>query len=458
MQVTVIGSGYVGLVVGACLADAGNRVRCVDIDPMKVSTLARGEVPFFEPGLSDVVKRNVSAERLSFTTETVEACREGEVIFIAVGTPQGDDGSAELRYVHAVADQIGESLSNEHPGGQAEGIKVILTKSTVPIGTSDEVSRRVELRARHPFVVCSNPEFLKEGDALNDFLKPDRIILGVPENESGEAAERVVRRLYASFYRKSDRLQVMNVRSSEMTKYAANALLATKISFMNELSRLAEVVGADIERVRTGIGSDPRIGYSFLFAGAGYGGSCFPKDVKALRHLSVERGQPLGILEAVDQANQRQKKVLFQRATQHYGDVESLASKRFAVWGLSFKPRTDDMREAPSIDLIRALTQAGAQVFAYDPEAMEVARGIFAEEIESGSLSLCDRHMSCTEGADALFIVTEWRLFHRPDFRALKAQLKSPVIFDGRNLYEPSELKGHGFTYYGIGRGDSVTD
>ena len=457
MRVTVIGSGYVGLVVGACLADAGNRVRCVDIDPIKVSTLAQGEVPFFEPGLSDVVKRNVAAERLSFTTETVAACREAEVIFIAVGTPQGDDGSAELRYVHAVADQIGESLAGDDPGGQAEGYKVILTKSTVPIGTSDEVSRRVGEAARHPFVVCSNPEFLKEGDALNDFLKPDRIILGVPENESGAAAERVVRRLYASFYRKSDRLQVMNVRSSEMTKYAANALLATKISFMNELSQLAEVVGADIERVRTGIGSDPRIGYSFLFAGAGYGGSCFPKDVKALSHLSIEQGRPLGILEAVDQANQRQKKVLFQRAVQHYGDLSALKGRRFAVWGLSFKPRTDDMREAPSIELIRSLTAAGAQVYAYDPEAMEVARTVFSEEIERGALTLCDRHLSCTEGADALFIVTEWRLFHRPDFQALKAQLLAPVIFDGRNLYEPQELKSHGFTYYGIGRGDSIS-
>ncbi len=457
MKVTVIGSGYVGLVVGACLADAGNRVRCVDIDPHKVSTLAQGEVPFFEPGLADVVKRNVRAERLSFTTETVKACQEGEVIFIAVGTPQGDDGSAELKYVHAVADQIGESLSDELAGKQIEGIKVILTKSTVPIGTSDEVSRRIALKARHPFVVCSNPEFLKEGDALNDFLKPDRIILGVPETDEGTTAERVIRRLYASFYRKSDRLQVMNVRSSEMTKYAANALLATKISFMNELSRLAEVVGADIERVRTGIGSDPRIGYSFLFAGAGYGGSCFPKDVKALRHLSVVEGQPLGILEAVDQANRRQKKVLFQRAVTHYEGLESLRGKRFAVWGLSFKPRTDDMREAPSIDLIKALTTAGATVHAYDPEAMVVAEEVFSTEIASGHLQLLDQHMSCVKEADALFIVTEWRLFHRPDFQALKSQLKAPVIFDGRNLYEPRELKDLGFTYYAIGRGDSVS-
>lgn len=457
MQVTVIGSGYVGLVVGACLSDAGNRVRCVDIDPKKVETLSQGEVPFFEPGLSDVVKRNVMAGRLSFTTSTVEACRLGELIFIAVGTPQGDDGSAELRYVYAVADEIGESLSGQDAGAAVEGLKVILTKSTVPIGTSDEVSRRIGLQARHPYVVCSNPEFLKEGDALNDFLKPDRIILGVPDDALGECAERVIRRLYASFYRKSDRLHVMNVRSSEMTKYAANALLATKISFMNELSRLAEVVGADIERVRTGIGSDPRIGYSFLFAGAGYGGSCFPKDVKALRHLSVEVGQPLGILEAVDQANQRQKQILFKRAEQHFG-ADGLRGRRFAVWGLAFKPRTDDMREAPSIDLIRALIQAGAEVNAFDPEAMEVARDVFAEELSAGHLTLCERHMHCLPDTDALFILTEWRLFHQPDFAQLKTDLNAPVIFDGRNLYDPVHMKSLGFTYYGIGRGDSVID
>ena len=456
MKVTVIGSGYVGLVVGACLADAGNRVNCVDINPQKVASLTQGIVPFFEPGLSDVVRRNVNAERLYFTTDTVSACLEGEVIFIAVGTPQGDDGSAEMRYVHAVADQIGESLSFKESGAQAEGYKVILTKSTVPIGTSDEVARRVGLKAKHPFVVCSNPEFLKEGDALNDFLKPDRIILGVPENDAGTHAERVVRRLYASFYRKSDRLQVMNVRSSEMTKYAANAMLATKISFMNELSQLAEAVGADIEKVRMGIGSDPRIGYSFLFAGAGYGGSCFPKDVKALRHLSVQKGAPLGILEAVDQANQKQKQVLFKRALKHYGSIAALAGKTFALWGLSFKPRTDDMREAPSIDLINALIGAGAKVVAYDPEAMEVARDIFADEITQQKLQFCTRHTDCVLEADALFIVTEWRLFHHPDFELLKSKLKKAVIFDGRNLYDPIDMKQKGFVYYGIGRGDSV--
>lgn len=460
MRVTVIGSGYVGLVVGACLSDAGNRVNCVDIDERKVERLTRGEVPFFEPGLDALVSRNVEAGRLRFTTDTISACREGEVIFIAVGTPQGDDGSAELRYVYAVAEQIGEALSGDEPGAlagaQGEGQKIILTKSTVPIGTSDEVSRIIGERARHPYVVCSNPEFLKEGDALNDFLKPDRIILGVPEDVSGERAARVIRRLYSSFYRKSDRVQVMNVRSSEMTKYAANALLATKISFMNELSQLAEEVGADIERVRMGIGSDPRIGYSFLFAGAGYGGSCFPKDVRALRQLSVSVGKPLGILEAVDQANQKQKRVLFERALDYYRERGGLSGRTFAVWGLAFKPRTDDMREAPSLELISALMSAGAHVKAYDPESMEVARSLLEDEIETGRVELCDRPMSCVEGADALFIVTEWRLFHHPDFEALGSALKSRLIFDGRNIYDPEQLRSLGFTYFGVGRGESV--
>ena len=456
MRVTVIGSGYVGLVAGACLADAGNRVRCVDIDSEKVRRLSQGEVPFFEPGLEGLVKRNVEAERLSFTTNTIEACRLGEVIFIAVGTPQGDDGSAELRYVYSVAGDIGTSLADDDPGAQVEGQKIILTKSTVPIGTSDEVSRLIGLSAQHPYVVCSNPEFLKEGDALNDFLKPDRVILGVPDTSEGARAEVVIRRLYASFYRKSDRMQVMNVRSSEMTKYAANALLATKISFMNELSQLAEEVGADIERVRTGIGADPRIGYAFLFAGAGYGGSCFPKDVKALRHLSVKVGKPLGILEAVDQANQRQKQLLFQRAERYYQDRGGLLGRSFAVWGLAFKPRTDDMREAPSIDLIKALIAAGATVRAYDPEAREVATDVFSDEIEAEKMHICERSMDCLSEADALFIVTEWRLFHQPDFTLLSAQLKEPVIFDGRNLYDPKQMKSLGFSYFGVGRGDSV--
>ena len=458
MKITVIGSGYVGLVAGACLADAGNDVVCADIDEHKVEALRAGHVPFFEPGLEALVKRNGEAGRLRFTTNVEEACRAGAVIFIAVGTPQGDDGSAELRYVHNVARTIGASMSGEHAGELVEGLKVVLTKSTVPIGTSDEVHALIAEQAAHPYVVCSNPEFLKEGDALNDFLKPDRIILGVPSDERGVIAERVVRRMYASFCRTNDRLQVMSVRSSEMTKYAANAMLATKISFMNELSQLAEAVGADIERVRVGIGSDPRIGYSFLFSGAGYGGSCFPKDVRALQHIASRVDVPLGILEAVDQANERQKEVLFARAEAHFKGA--LKGKHFAVWGLAFKPRTDDMREAPSLTLIRSLIKAGATVSAYDPESMQVTRTLLSEELASGALTLMDGpqqdHYGCLEGADALFVVTEWKLFHHPDFDRLKAMLSAPVIFDGRNVYDPDMMSGLGFSYYGIGRGLSI--
>ena len=458
MKITVIGSGYVGLVAGACLADAGNEVTCADIDEAKVERLQRGEVPFYEPGLEALVQRNARAQRLCFTTDVEAACTRGAVIFIAVGTPQGDDGSAELRFVHSVADTIGASLSGVAPGEQIEGLKVVLTKSTVPIGTSDEVHRRIGARAEHPYVVCSNPEFLKEGDALNDFLKPDRVILGVPDDERGVIAERVVRRMYASFCRTNDRLMVMGVRSSEMTKYAANAMLATKISFMNEMSRLAEAVGADIERVRVGIGSDPRIGYSFLFAGAGYGGSCFPKDVRALQHIASKVGPPLRILRAVDEVNERQKEVLFQRAREHYQGA--LSGKRFAVWGLAFKPRTDDMREAPSLVLIKALLEAGASVSAYDPESMSVTRALLQAPIDEGRVQLMDGegqdHYSCLEGADALFVVTEWKVFHHPDFKRLCASLAEPVVFDGRNIYDPDMMKSLGVTYYGMGRGTSI--
>ena len=468
MKITVIGSGYVGLVVGSCLADTGNEVECVDIDQQKISQLSRGEVPFYEPGLTAVVQRNLTAGRLTFNSNTLEACQRGQVIFIAVGTPQGDDGSAELKYVYTVAESIGVALAQTSSGGQVEGLKLILIKSTVPIGTADEVNHRISLNAHHPFVVCSNPEFLKEGDALNDFLKPDRIILGVPDDERGGRAERVIRHLYSSFYRTRDRLQVMSIRSSEMTKYAANALLATKISFMNELALLAEDVGADIEKVRTGIGADPRIGYAFLFAGAGYGGSCFPKDVKALSHLAQQRGRPLEILEAVDRVNLRQKLVLLDRAIKHYGapskdsteirrDSDQLfKGMRFAVWGLSFKPRTDDMREAPSITLIEGLIERGAEVIAYDPEAQENAAHIFSGAIAEGRFRLSENHYACLDAADALFIVTEWRIFHHPDFDQLRASLKAPIIFDGRNLYDPEMMRELGFIYYGIGRGHSV--
>lgn len=458
MKITVIGSGYVGLVAGACLADAGNEVLCADIDEMKVSLLNQGNVPFYEPGLEALVQRNLGAKRLKFTSNVRQACEKGAIIFIAVGTPQGDDGSAELRYVYHVAQTIGESLSGAEPGEHIEGLKVILTKSTVPIGTSDEVHRLIAQHAQHKYVVCSNPEFLKEGDALNDFLKPDRIILGIPDDERGRTAERVVRRMYASFCRTNDRLMVMGVRSSEMTKYAANAMLATKISFMNEMSRLAEAVGADIEKVRVGIGSDPRIGYSFLFSGAGYGGSCFPKDVRALQHIATKLEMPLEILKAVDTVNERQKEVLFKRALEHYQG--SLKGRCFAVWGLAFKPRTDDMREAPSLVLIRALIEAGATIKAYDPESMLVARGILSQEIAEGSLCLMDGddhdHYDCLDEADALFVVTEWKVFHHPDFQKLSVALKTPVVFDGRNIYDPDMMKALGFTYYGMGRGLSI--
>ena len=470
IKVAVIGSGYVGLVAAACFADAGHEVECVDIDSAKIEALRAGRVPFFEPGLEALVRRVSARRALRLSVDVAGACARAAVILIAVGTPQGDDGSAELRFVYSVASTIGEALAGEEAGGSEEGLKVVLTKSTVPIGTTDEVSARIAARARHPFVVCSNPEFLKEGDALNDFLKPDRVILGVPSDARGAAAERVARRLYASFCRTHDRMQVMDVRSSELTKYAANALLATKISFMNELSRLAEAVGADIERVRVGVGADPRIGYSFLFAGAGYGGSCFPKDVRALQRTAERAGVSAQILGAVDAVNEQQKLRLFERARQHFAPYGGLAGRVFAVWGLSFKPRTDDLREAPSVTLIRALLDAGARVSAYDPEAMGVAAEVFAAEIAGGRVRLSrdpagEGLYECLVGASALCVVTEWKEFHHPDLSRLRAALSAPapegalpppprpVIFDGRNLYDPLELQAAGFDYYGVGRG-----
>ena len=446
MRVTVIGSGYVGLVVGACLADSGNDVICADIDALKVEKLWKGIVPFFEPGLDDIVLRNVEQGRLRFTTDVEKAVRDGGIVFIAVGTPQGDDGSAELRFVDQVATTIGKTLA----GGEnvlVDGLKVVLTKSTVPVGTSDRIRVLIAEHAQLPCAVCSNPEFLKEGDAVNDFLKPDRIVIGTPDSPEGLIAAKVLQDLYAPFNRTHDRVHFMDVRSSELTKYAANALLATKISFMNDLANLAERVGADIEKVRVGIGSDPRIGYQFLFPGTGYGGSCFPKDVKALLHTSEMNGNPLRILAAVDAVNRDQKTILLRKVKAHYG-TESLAGRTFAVWGLAFKPRTDDMREAPSIDLIEGLLAAGARVSAHDPQSMANAREFFGDRI-----TYCDLNYACLEGADALIVVTEWSAFRRPDFDLIAATLKSPVIFDGRNLYEPERLAQLGFTSYAIGRG-----
>jgi UDPglucose 6-dehydrogenase len=449
MRVTVIGSGYVGLVVGACLADSGNDVVCADVDARKVEKLLQGVVPFFEPGLDTIVKRNLEEGRLNFTTDVEAAIRRGAIIFIAVGTPQGDDGSAEMRFVDQVADTIGRTLA----AGEnvfVDGLKIVLTKSTVPVGTSDRIRGLIGQHAPRGYVVCSNPEFLKEGDAVNDFLKPDRIVVGVPETPEGETAKRVLHELFEPFNRQRDRMLFMDVRSSELTKYAANALLATKISFMNDLANLAERVGADIERVRVGIGSDPRIGYQFLFPGTGYGGSCFPKDVKALIHTSEVNGHALRILGAVDEVNRDQKRILLRKVLKHYGDA-GIAGRTFAVWGLAFKPRTDDMREAPSIDLINGLLEAGAKVKAYDPEAAENAKDFFGDRI-----TYCEHNYDCLEGADALLVVTEWSAFRGPDFDLIAQKLKAPVIFDGRNLYEPERLAARGFTYYAIGRGASL--
>ncbi|MGC6416132.1 MAG: UDP-glucose dehydrogenase family protein [Bradymonadia bacterium] len=448
MQITVIGSGYVGLVVGTCLSNVGHNVICADIDSNKIATLNEGQVPFFEPGLSELVSKNLRASRLQFTTDVESACRKGAVIFIAVGTPQGDDGSAELRYVESVAETIGKTLS----GGEntlVDGCKIVLTKSTVPVGTTDRVSAIIEREAQLPFVVCSNPEFLKEGDALNDFRKPDRIIVGTPESNLGQLAQSVLRELYEPFTRTRERIQFMAVRSSELTKYAANALLATKISFMNDLSNLAERVGADIEDVRQGIGSDPRIGYQFLFPGTGYGGSCFPKDVKALTHTGTISGHSLQILEAVDAVNKEQKKILLRKLAAFFG--QELAGRRIAVWGLAFKPRTDDMREAPSIDLINGLIEAGATVVAHDPEARENAQLIFGDRIEYR-----DDHYACLDGADALCVCTEWSVYRRPDFGQVAERLKGLNIFDGRNLYDETRLKKQGIRYFAIGRGEAL--
>ena len=449
MRITVIGSGYVGLVAGACLADVGNRVTCADIDQSKVDSLSQGEVPFYEPRLPEIVSRNIEAGRLKFTTDVEKACRSGAVIFIAVGTPQGDDGSAELRYVESVATTIGKSLS-EGENMLVEGHKVVLTKSTVPVGTTDRVSQLIGESANVPYVVCSNPEFLKEGDAVNDFRKPDRIVVGAPDSPAGDVGRRVLRELYEPFCRTRDRIHFMRVRSSELTKYAANALLATKISFMNDLANLAERVGGDIEEVRKGIGSDPRIGYSFLFPGTGYGGSCFPKDVKALTHTALVNEYRLRILESVDAVNLDQKKILLRKVISHFGK-DGLKGKRIAVWGLAFKPRTDDMREAPSIDLIQGLTELGAEVLGFDPESMENAKTLMPAGVEYAS-----NHYDMLDGADALCICTEWSGFQRPDFEEIKRRLERPIIFDGRNLFDPQRMEQRGFTYFGIGRGESL--
>ncbi len=439
MNVTVIGTGYVGLVTGACLADAGNNVFCLDVDERKIARLNAGEIPIFEPGLEPIVKRNEAAARLRFSSDVPASVAHAELQLIAVGTPPGEDGSADLQHVIAAARAIGRHM---------EGYKVIVTKSTVPVGTADKVKHAVidEQKKRHlgnDFTVVSNPEFLKEGAAVEDFMRPDRIIVGSDDAR----AIALLRQLYAPFQRNRERIIVMSVRSAELTKYAANAMLATRISFMNEVANLAEAIGADIEEVRRGIGSDPRIGYQFLYAGAGFGGSCFPKDVKALQRTAQEAGRPLRVVNAVEEVNEAQKHVLADKIRTRFDD--NLRGRCIAVWGLAFKANTDDMREAPSLALIDDLVAAGATVRAYDPAAGGEAQQLFAD---SRSVNVVPSAMEALEGADALAIVTEWQEFRSPDFAAIKKALRTPAIFDGRNLYDPAALRAQGLEYYPIGR------
>ncbi|HEY3784183.1 MAG TPA: UDP-glucose/GDP-mannose dehydrogenase family protein [Steroidobacteraceae bacterium] len=443
MRVTIFGSGYVGLVSGACLADAGNHVVCVDVDAAKIEQLNRNEVPIHEPGLDSLIRRNAEAGRIEFTTDAVKGVEHGLFQLIAVGTPPGEDGSADLRYVLAAARTIATHLKR---------YCIVVTKSTVPVGTADKVRGEIASTlssrgANVEFDVVSNPEFLKEGAAIQDFMKPDRVVIGTDNPRTTE----LLRALYEPFTRNHDRLIVMDIRSSELTKYAANAMLATKISFMNELANIAERLGADIEKVRVGIGSDPRIGYSFIYPGTGYGGSCFPKDVQALIRSAHEVGHQPGILDAVESVNHRQKQTLVHKMTAHFEG--GLKGRTIALWGLAFKPNTDDMREAPSRTIIDMALQAGARVRAYDPVAATEAQRIYQDR---NGFEIARTAYEAAEGADALCIVTEWQEFRSPDFDRLREILKSPLIFDGRNLYDPGMLSRFGFTYYAIGRGRSM--
>ncbi len=433
MNLAVIGTGYVGLVAGTCFAESGNDVICVDIDEAKIATLKSGKIPFYEPGLEELVRRNVGEQRLSFTSDLDSAVKRAEVVFIAVGTPQGPDGKANVEQVLQTACSIARAM---------DGRKIIVTKSTVPVGTADQIGTVIRELTHHSFAVVSNPEFLKEGAAVEDFMKPDRVVLG---SDDAEAIE-VVKELYEPFVRTGNPILVMDPRSAEMSKYGANAMLAAKISFINEVAALCEKMGADVGEVRRAIGLDRRIGPHFIFPGVGYGGSCFPKDVRAM----IAMGEPdlgLPLLKAVEQVNERQKTVLVHKVKRHFG--ADLSGRTFAAWGLSFKPRTDDMRDAPSIVVIESLLGAGARIQAYDPEAEGEARKIFGERIVYHS-----RNYDAIRGADALLIITEWNEFRRPNFQMIKQLLKSPVIFDGRNIYDPPELRRLGFTYYSIGRSD----
>ncbi|MDZ4181227.1 MAG: UDP-glucose/GDP-mannose dehydrogenase family protein [Candidatus Cloacimonadaceae bacterium] len=439
MKLAVIGSGYVGLVTAACFADMGNTVICMDNDTRKIDMLLKGEIPIFEPGLKELVLHNASAGRLIFSTDIGYAVRDSQIIFIAVGTPPGEDGSADLQYVLAVAEDIANHMQSH---------KIVVDKSTVPVGTADLVRERMRsiLDARGAgldFDVVSNPEFLKEGAAIEDFMKPDRVVIGT----DNPAVGKLMQELYLPFNRSADRVMIMSVRSAEMTKYAANAMLATKISFMNELSHLCEAYGADISEVRKGIGSDSRIGYKFIYPGVGYGGSCFPKDVKALIHMARHKGMVPRLIQAVEDVNEDQKKVLVAKVKDHFGD--DLSGCTFAIWGLAFKPQTDDMREAPAIVIINALIAAGARIRAFDPVAMHEAQKVFGTSLP---ITWCENEYSALENADALLLITEWHQFRYPEFDRVKSALKTPVLFDGRNLYDPKQLRDLGFAYYAIGR------
>ncbi|MBX3465024.1 MAG: UDP-glucose/GDP-mannose dehydrogenase family protein [Planctomycetes bacterium] len=430
MKIAILGSGYVGLVVGTCFADTGNRVTCCDVDESKIARLRRGEVPIYEPGLEELLQRNVAEGRLFFSTDIAAAIQQAQVVFIAVGTPQDEDGSADLSHVLAVAETIGANMNNH---------KVVVLKSTVPVGTNRKVRDRIASKTKQAFDVVSNPEFLKEGAAIDDFTKPDRVVIGC---ESAHART-IMEELYAPFLRTGKPMLVMDPASAEMTKYAANAMLATRISFMNEMARICEAVGADVNQVRKGIGTDARIGFPFLFAGVGYGGSCFPKDVRALVSTAKEHGYTPHIVPAVEKVNEEQKHLLFQKVKRHFGDLKG---KHFAVWGLAFKPKTDDMREAPSLVLIDELLRAGATVTAFDPEANKEARRILGDKVR-----FADHALAACDGADGLILVTEWSEFRHLDLDEIKARLRQKVLFDGRNIWDGERVRAQGFVYHGIG-------
>ncbi len=440
MRIAVVGTGYVGLVAGTCFADAGNDVICVDNDHKKIDMLNSGQVPIYEPGLEEMVRRNVEQDRLKFTTDIKDAVEKSHIIFIAVGTPPKEDGSADLQHVLAVAKDIGTHMN---------GFKIIVNKSTVPVGTADKVKEEIKKHTKHDFAVVSNPEFLKEGAAIEDFMKPDRVVVGTDREDVAET----MRNLYAPFVRTGKPIIIMDIRSAELTKYAANSMLATKISFINEIANLCEKVGADVEMVRKGIGADRRIGPYFIFPGTGYGGSCFPKDVKAIIRTANEHGMHLRILEAVEEVNNRQKTILIDKIMNYFnGEVKG---KTFTVWGLAFKPNTDDMREAPAIPLIRALVEKGAKVNAHDPEALKEAEWRFEDILDKG-LTLFKKRYDALENSDALVIMTEWNEFREPDFYLIKEMLSRPVIFDGRNLYDPKRMARLGIDYFPIGRPPST--